>query len=494
MKKLLLLMLALCVLMCCACAENDVETVINLDNGVTVNGAPITEDPSAKVYLAMVVETHEHVPAERAGLPNSVVTITAGGTYRISGTGDNLQIAVRAGGTDRVRLILDGVHVTCRTAPGIAVFSGYDPRTPGEYGVVIELAEGSVNTVTGSHTCKSPETDIKMDGAVDSLISLGFEGNGALTVEADNEGMECKYGHMTINGGVFHIHAADDPLNVSEDGVGVLTVNDGYVFSAVRNEVGGEGDGIDSNGWIIFNGGTAINLAHPASMDGGIDSDMGSYINGGIIVGAGNMYDEVEKDSGQLFMMLEFAESTDDLLVVTDAEDRPVFAYDFPHNYTYICFSTPDLVEGGTYHVYLGGEIAGTQMDGLYSEIESYSPGRQLQHGEGTANRRMPGFGGQMPEGFDPGAGFGGQMPEGFDPGAGFDGQMPEGFDPGAGFDGQMPEGFDPGRGGRGRERPQNPGGFGRGPMGMQSSADVATTDFILTRESCTFSNLTVAR
>ena len=60
-------------------------------------------------------------------------------------------------------------------------------------------------------------------------MSLGFEGSGSLTVEADNEGVEVKYGHMTINGGTFHITAGDDPLNVSEDGVGVLTMNDGYV-------------------------------------------------------------------------------------------------------------------------------------------------------------------------------------------------------------------------------------------------------------------------
>ena len=135
---------------------------------------------------------------------------------------------------------------------------------------------------------------------------------------------------MTINGGVFDIQSGDDPLNVSEDGVGVLTMNDGYVYSAVKNLPGGEGDGIDSNGWIIFNGGTAINLAHPSSQDGGIDSDKGSSINGGLIVGAGNMYDAIEADSKQLFMMLEFAESTDDLVVVTDKAGHPVFAYDSP--------------------------------------------------------------------------------------------------------------------------------------------------------------------
>ena len=525
MKKLMILLLSFCMLLTLACAEAPAETVIILGDVITVNGEAITADASAPVYLARVVEVHGDVPAELAGLENRVMTIADGGVYRISGTATDVQIAVRADETDEVRLILDGVDVTCRTSSAIAVYSAMDPRNAGAYGVTIELAAGSDNRVTGSHTVRIQETDTKLDGAICSLVSLGFEGAGSLNVEADNEGVEVKFGHMTINGGVFRITAGDDPLNVSEDGVGVLTMNDGYVYSAVRNAAGGEGDGIDSNGWIVFNGGTAINLAHPTSQDGGIDSDMGSTINGGVIVGAGNMYDPIEADSAQLFMMLEFSESTDDLLVVTDAAGQPVFAYDFPYDYMYIAFSTPDLVEGAVYHVYLGGEIAGEQQDGLYTAITSYVPGRQLVHGAGVAEQRMPGFGGWMPEGMQPPEGFdpaqGGRMPEGMQPPEGFDpaqsGRTPEGMQPPEGFDpaqgGQMPEGmqppegFDPAQGGQMPEGMQFPEGFdptqgGQMPEGftppmgmppsMTSSADVATGDFVLTRETCTFSNLTV--
>ena len=497
MKKLLAVLLSLALLLSVAAAEG-AETAIVLGETVTVNGAAITEDVTAPVYLAYVVETHGDVPADRAGLPNSVVTIAAAGTYRISGTADNTQIAVRAGESDDVRLILDGIDITCRTSAAIAVFTAKEPKVPGEYGVTIELAEGSENIVRGSHTKRILDTDIKLDGAICSLVSLGFEGAGSLTVDADNEGVEVKYGHMTINGGVFDIQSGDDPLNVSEDGVGVLTMNDGYVFSAVKNLEGGEGDGIDSNGWIIFNGGTAINLAHPSSMDGGIDSDMGSSINGGLIVGAGNMYDAIEATSQQLFMMLEFAESTDDLVVVTDKDGNPVFAYDFPYDYMYIAFSTPELKDGETYHVYLGGEIQGVEKNGLYTEITAYTPGRQMQHGEGNAEQRadiqMPAMdedasAGGPAGGFDPNAeGF--TMPEGEE--GSFGGAAGE-FDPNAeGF--TMPEGEEGSFGGPAGEFDPNAAGedasFGGPMMGMQSSADVATMDFVLTRTSTGFTNV----
>ncbi|MBQ3079759.1 MAG: carbohydrate-binding domain-containing protein [Clostridia bacterium] len=387
MKKTLILLIAALLLSFSAVSEES-ETVIAFDGGeITVNGEAITENPENSVYLAYRNETHEDVPEALKDLYNKVITITDEGKYRISGTIADAQIAVKAEDTDRVALILDGIDITCRTASAIIGYSAYDPRVPGEYGLTIVLEEGSMNKVTGSHTKKRSDDDVKFDGAIDSMVSLGFEGTGSLTVDADNEGIEVKFGHMTIHSGVFTIHACDDPLNVSEDGVGTLTVNGGYLYSAVKPVAGGEGDGIDSNGYIIFNGGTIINLAHPESMDSGIDSDMGSVINGGVIVGAGNMYDPIDEASDQLFMMLEFSEKTDDLIVVTDENNSPVFAYDFPYDYTYIAFSSPALTPGA-YRVYLGGEIEGRESNGLYTEITSYIPGAELKHG-GDKNADM---------------------------------------------------------------------------------------------------------
>lgn len=478
----------------------EATTVSLSDDKILVNGKEITENETYAVYLDYKNETHEDVPEELADLENRVITITDAGTYAFSGTATDAQIAVAAEETDNVRVVLNGVDITCQTAAAIQVYTAADPRTEGEYGVTIEIAAGSENVVNGSHTKKINDDDIKHDAAISSNISLGFEGTGSLTVNGDNEGIEVKYGHLTFNGGNVTINSHDDPLNGSEDGVAVVTINDGYIYSSVTSDPQYEGDGLDSNGYIKINGGTAINLAHPYSMDSGIDSDMGSYINGGVVVGAGNMYDPIQEDSEQLYMMLQFAESTDDLLVVTDENDKPVFAYDFPHSYTYIAFSTPELKEG-IYHVYMGGEIVGTEKDGLYTEITSYTGGTQLHHGGTMANG---GFGGPM-GGMRPG----GQMPpEGMQGGPRLDGQMsqrPNGFEMPADFKEmireefekrgeEMPEGFFEAleRG----EMPEMPesmmpqgGGMG-GPREMQSSSDVITEDFFLNKGSRTFSNV----
>lgn len=520
MRNILITLLCLCLVSFVPAMADEAETVIVLsDDAVTVNGAPIGEDADAAVYLAHHVETHKDVPKDLKELSNRVVTICEAGVYRISGTASDLQIAIRAAEDDEVRIILDGVDITCRTAPAIVCHSAYDSRTANEYGFTIELAADSVNSVTGSHTTRIKDDDVKFDGAIESLVSLGFEGSGSLNVEADNEGVEVKFGHLTFNGGVFHINACDDPLNVSEDNVGTLTFNDGYLFSSVKPEKDGEGDGMDSNGYIVFNGGAAINLAHPTSQDSGIDSDMGSFINGGLIVGAGNMYDPIDSASEQLFMMLEFSEATDDLVVVTDANDQPVFAYDFPYAYMYIAFSSPELTEG-VYHVYLGGEITGEQQDGLYTRIDSYIPGTQMQHGGGTASRGgmtpPDAMGGapDRPDDMQPG-GMNGSMPsslpnnldlnqllENVDLNQLLEGknlnQLLTGFSPADLFteeqireyfgDIDMDSLFDLSDA-NGRQPFDGMGGMGD-PRGLQSSADIATTDFLLSKSNTGFTNI----
>ena len=358
--------------------KNTDETQIILsDTGITVNGTAISENQNEAIYVSKKIETHSEVAGGLENVENTVITITQSGTYRFSGELYDGQIAVRAGEDDAVNIILDGVDITCRTAPALLIYSAYEPAEPGEAGVTLTLAQDSENTITGSHTAATEEDSVKHDGAISSNVSLIIDGTGSMTVNGDTEGIEVKYKHLTINNGTLHIYSNDDPINGSEDGVAHITINGGYIYC---NAVGTEGDGIDSNGYITINGGTVIALASPESMDSGIDSDMGSVINGGTVVGAGNMYDSLEDSSEQLYMFLQFSESTDDLICITDENGKAIFAYDFPFSYSYISLSCPQLEEG-TYHVYVGGVVDGNESDVLYTDIESYSGGTQMHHG-----------------------------------------------------------------------------------------------------------------
>lgn len=453
MRRFAACMLVMALFLMSSCLA-ETETSILLGENITVNGAAISEDAAAAVYLSRRVETHEDVPDEYSGIENRVITITEGGTYRVSGAAEDLQLRVDAGTDDQVRIILDDAAISCRTAPGIAVISATDPRKAGEYGVTIELADGESH-VSGSHTEKTEDEDVKLSGAITSLVSLGFEGSGNLFVNGDNEGIEVKNGHMTFNGGHISVTSGDDPVNASEDNVSVITMNAGSLSLAVSPEAGGEGDGMDSNGAIVINGGTLVSYAHPESMDSGIDSDLGCIINGGTVFAAGNMYDEISADSAQLFMVLQFAQKFDETIVITDANGVPVASCDAIRQNAVI--SSPELKEGD-YYLYLGGEFS--RQDGE----EVYIPGKQLQH-SGS-------FGG----GFGPGGMMRPEMFEGFAFPEGMP-EMPRGFEAPEDMPG-MPEGFDPGR------MPPNMN------FGMNEAAGEASTVFHLAPSNTMFGGI----
>ena len=189
--------------------------------------------------------------AEEA-VAHTVVTITQPGTYRLSGTLSAGQVAVDLGEDAEedpdavVTLILDGVDITCTVAPAVIFYNVYecgskDTETASPTvdtsaaGANVLLADGSVNTVTGSHMARiyKEGTDKKLhkyDGAFYSKMSMNVDGesdeSGTLNIIADNEGLDSEL-HLTINGGSIFITAQNDGINTNEDGVSVTTINGG---------------------------------------------------------------------------------------------------------------------------------------------------------------------------------------------------------------------------------------------------------------------------
>lgn len=72
------------------------------------------------------------------------MTITAAGTYRISGSLSDGALVADTADEDVVQLILDGVDVTSSTGSAVEVVDASE--------VILELAEGSENMVTDAET------------------------------------------------------------------------------------------------------------------------------------------------------------------------------------------------------------------------------------------------------------------------------------------------------------------------------------------------------
>lgn len=456
--------------------EGMAEDAITLSNDIIYYEDRDTYESGNTYGEGTAADRHTQEEAEA----HTVVNITQPGTYRLSGTLSQGQIRVDLGKDASedpnavVTLILSNADITCTVAPAILFLSVYECDNQwstetaaatvdtSAAGSNLILEDGTVNNVSGSYVAKIYKDNdeqkklYKQDGAIYSYMSMNVDGGGTLNLAAANEGLDTEL-HLTINGGNISILADNDGINTNEDGVSVTTINGGILHIVAG--LGAEGDGIDSNGYLVINGGTIISSANPKS-DAGLDSDLGSYVNGGTVVALGSTMDWAESDSQQVTMNLQFAAYRDsgDAIVVTKEDGTLVFAYDpsedelmsgNQRSYMGAVISCPEFQVGETYEVFLGGTVTGTETGGVYdiSTITAFSNGiQQCYTGTDVGMGRPGGIGGK-PDGMGGRPGEmssksdGQQSPEGeFS-----DQERPEMPEGGFEFDGQEPpkgEGF----------------------------------------------------
>lgn len=251
-----------------------------------------------------------------------------------------IELSSKTDNTQTVTLVLNGINIKCTVAPGLIFYKAYeidgndyeDSGNTISYntastlnfdnaGSKIIIADDSTNTVIGSHVAKcykytvnedgsitvTKEKRAKYDGAFYSKVSMSIKGetkgNGKLIIKADNEGLDSEK-HLLIESGIINIASQDDGINTSEDNGSVTLIKGGTLI--INEGLGSEGDGIDSNGYLIINGGTVISSGKPAS-DSGMDADLGVLINGGNVVGVGSTMDGASSNSAQPTMNLKFS-------------------------------------------------------------------------------------------------------------------------------------------------------------------------------------------
>ena len=439
-------------------AYDDATQIVLSDSGITVDGAAIGTDATAAVYTANDIVYYEsgkdftygegsekdaHTSEEAAA--HTVVHITKPGTYSLRGKLSLGQIAVDLGDDAKndpnavVTLVLGGVDITCEVAPAVIFYNVYECGNDdtkkatkdvdtSAAGANVIIADGTINTVNGAYVEKiykpdsvvlnDDKTEVedadklhKYDGAFYSKRSMnifgGKENTGVLNIKAENEGLDSEM-HLTINGGDIRITSGNDGINTNEDGVSVTTVNGGKLTIQVTGETG-EGDGIDSNGWLVINGGTVFAAACSSSADAGIDSDMGIHINAGTVIATGHMLDRIE-DGGQNYAVFNFAQKQtgNETVTMKDQNGKAILEAKPENAYSILIFSSPDL-KAGTYTLWSGGKqlagSAGSMMGG-----PGMGPGG-MDRPEHPDNMQPPAGGQQPPEGFIPPQG--GTPPEG---------------------------------------------------------------------------------
>lgn len=391
MKKVLIIFSAILLLFVPVVFANT-EIIMN-DSEITVNGEKVGTDENSDVYLTNKMnngglseeETESNIEIK------DIININEAGIYEFSETLTDGQISINANKIKgEVRIILNNANITCKNAPAIFVYSKSIENE--DCKVIVELADNSINNITGGKIKTSVEgwenqekilyyidkgydddrkyyERYKYDGVISSDISLTFEGKGTLNLTSSaKEGIESKM-NVTINDGTYNINSLDDGINACTDNKSVITINGGTVRVNILEEAE-EGDGIDSNGYLYINGGLVYAFASPGS-DNGLDSSTGTYINGGTVLSTGSMYEEFKTSNDTKIVQMQFSEniSENDSVVIVDKDEKVVFAFKTDRKISTFAYSSEDLIEG-EYTVYSGTDIEGNiDENGIYTEV-----------------------------------------------------------------------------------------------------------------------------
>ncbi|UJV46743.1 hypothetical protein CVT30_21960 [Streptomyces sp. AMCC400023] len=186
----------------------------------------------------------------------STVTITAGGTYLLSGSLDDGQIVITAPEAT-VKLVLDGADIS--SSSGSAVAATEVER------LVVVLADGSENKLSDTD---SYAEDAEANAALYSAGDLTIGGSGSLTVEGNgNDAITGKDG-LLVEGGTLTVEAADDGIR----GKDYLVVNGGSVTVTAKGD-GLKSDNADDEdaGYIAVDGGTVSVTANGDAVDAATD-------------------------------------------------------------------------------------------------------------------------------------------------------------------------------------------------------------------------------
>jgi hypothetical protein len=241
---------------------------------------------------------------------------------------------------------------------GTAAISSADDAVHSNYS--IEINGGELNISSGD------------DGIhADAVITIN---NGTINITKSYEGIESAA--VIINDGEIHVTSSDDGINGAGgvDGSGGRFTQTGNYYLNINGgciAVVATGDGLDINGSITMTGGTVLVHGPTNSANGALDYDTSFKITGGILVAAGSsgMAQAPGSGSEQYSVMVTFSKlkTANSIFHIQKSDGTDVITFAPSKTYQSIVISTPALINGAAYDVYLGGSSTGTAQDGLYT-------------------------------------------------------------------------------------------------------------------------------
>ncbi len=189
-------------------------------------------------------ESSVEVSGSGASVNGTTVTISAEGSYIISGTLADGQILVDAGDSDKIQLVFAGVNIT--NADQAPVYIKNADK------VFLTLQEGTDNSLTDGNEYVQID-DNNVDGVIYSKADLTLNGTGTLTIAANYKHGIVSKDDLVITGGTYDITAVKDALN----GKDCVKIKDGtFTLSSTQgNGIQSKNEDDSTRGYVYINGG-----------------------------------------------------------------------------------------------------------------------------------------------------------------------------------------------------------------------------------------------
>ena len=178
------------------------------------------------------IDLADPTATDGVSVENGTITITSGGTYRLTGEYSG-QVKIEAAKTDTVRLVLDNAKITNSTGAAINVVSAAE--------AIIYTAAGTTNTVADEANYTATGDD-DPDAAIYSTANLTLTGEGSLSVKgAYEEGIHTT-GGLVIASGTLEVNAANtgikgkDYVDITGGIVNVTAAQDGIKSTNTDDE------------------------------------------------------------------------------------------------------------------------------------------------------------------------------------------------------------------------------------------------------------------
>ena len=228
----------------------------------------------------------------------------------------------------------------------------------GNYSLVIDGGEISIDS--GDDAMHVNGGDVFINGGTldittfddgitaDGLVRIN---GGSITILNSYEGLEGAY--VEINDGTLNITATDDGINAASDDSSItehIIVNGGSVTVSVQ------GDGIDSNGSILFAGGTVIVHGPTSGGDGALDADKGIVVTGGTLYAASSLGMVETPSTNSTQNVVSYAQNQSiaigTVIKLKDADGNVLMSVTTEKACQSLILSAPGLKTGSTYYIY----------------------------------------------------------------------------------------------------------------------------------------------